>query len=413
LLKRDAPLWIAIFLDLVGFSMAVVDIQFRAGSLGAPGWQIGAVQASTFIIQLIVSPLWGRLSDRIGRKTVFVACTALSAASMAVYASADVLWLLLAARILSGLGSANVAVAQAATADAYEGDQRAAALGRLSAALSAGLIAGPWIVSLMGQIMAGRTEAEVSRSIGLLGAGCSALGALLVLVFAHMPRGGFEQKKRSLAFFPLVRQFPNLAPLLIAASVAWFSLAMLEGTFGRLLTSMFHSDQPKELAAQLARTEFGLIFGFESGLAVLVSGVLLIWILKKLGQKRAVIFGLLAQGLGLALTPFMPAIGFVFGASMIYSVGSGVANPTINSLCSDQVPKDQQGELFGVLQAGRAIGFGIGPVLGGALFDAYHPGPYLVAGVVSAAAALLIFTRKDVNPPLTEGEEENQVEPAA
>lgn len=370
--------------------MAVVDIQFRAQSLGAHDWQIGAIQSSTFIVQLLVSPLWGRFSDRIGRKTVFVSCTLLSAASMALYAGSDTLWLLLAARILSGLGAANVAVAQAATADAYQGAGRAAALGRLSAALSAGLIAGPWLVSLLSQVMTGQPVAEVSRIIGLTGAGCSAFGALMVAVFAHMPKGSFEEKKRSLAFFPLVRQFPALGPLLLAAAVAWFSLAMLEGTFGRLLMRMFHTDVPLDKAAELARTEFGIIFGFESGLGVFVSGVLLTFILGALGQKRALIIGLILQGLGLAFTPFAPHLALVFAASMVYAIGSSIANPTINNLCSTQVPEDRQGELFGVLQAGRAIGFMFGPSLGNALFGIWSPGPYVVAGLASAAAALVV-----------------------
>ena len=96
------------FLDLAGFGMLIPSVQLRAESLGARGWLIGAVLASMFVVQTIASPLWGGLSDRVGRKPVVLACTALSAVSMLVYAHAASIWIVLAARVLAGLGAANV-----------------------------------------------------------------------------------------------------------------------------------------------------------------------------------------------------------------------------------------------------------------------------------------------------------------
>lgn len=103
------------------------------------------------------------------------------------------------------------------------------------------------------------------------------------------------------------------------------------------------------------------------------------------------------QGLGLALNPAAAVIASVlhplatlFIASTIYAIGSGIASPTINSLCSREVPDERQGELFGILQGSRSFGFVAGPLLGGALFDLHPTIPYILAGVVCVAAAMLV-----------------------
>ena len=143
MVRLELPLLLAVFFDLLGWGMLVADVQLRAESMMPRGWPagpvIGLLLGSTFIIQTLVSPLWGGLSDRSGRKPILILCSALSASAMFVYGFSTGLMLLVASRILSGLGAANVAVAQAVVADNYEGPDRAAALGRLGAALSTGL----------------------------------------------------------------------------------------------------------------------------------------------------------------------------------------------------------------------------------------------------------------------------------
>ena len=129
----------------------------------------------------------------------------------------------------------------------------------------------------------------------------------------------------------------------------------------------------------------------------MIQASLIGWLVKQYGDSRMVRFGYLGQGIGLALNPFAglmaPAVAplaLLMVASTLYAIGSSIANPTINGLCSRLTPDDRQGELFGLLQGTRSIGFVIGPVVGGALFDANPPLPYLVAGAVCLGAALLV-----------------------
>ena len=382
----ELPLLAAVFLDLLGFGMVIADFQLRAERLVPPGWPtgplIGALLASTFLVQLLVSPRWGRFSDHRGRKPVVLVCTLLSAAAMLVYGFADsIAWLLLS-RILAGLGSANVVVAQAFLSDETEGDARTAALGRISAAISAGLVLGP---PIGGELAARGGNLAIGITAGL----ASILGAvwLAVALPSTPPREVREPGRRPPIDLTLLRDLPGLRPLVLIATVAWFSLATLEGTFARLIHHLFGYGQ----------VEFGRLFGYEALLGIIVSAHILGWISKRIDETPLLRGAYLAQGLGLALNPIAAAVAFVvpplgtlFFASTLFAVGAGLANPTVNALCSKITPDDRQGELFGLLQGTRAVGFVLGPIVGGWMFDRHPAAPYFLAGAVCVLAAILV-----------------------
>jgi MFS family permease len=177
----------------------------------------------------------------------------------------------------------------------------------------------------------------------------------------------------------LLKDVPGVRPLVVLATVAFFALACLEGTFGRLI----------KLNLGLDESAFGAIFSFESVLGVVVQAALLPWVVARLQPRATMRTGFLLQGLGLGLTPFAPSLIALFGCSALYAIGVGLANPTINALGSQLTPEERQGELFGLLQAARSGGFILGPILGGAMFDWKPASPYLLAGIVSIAVALL------------------------
>ena len=127
--------------------MILPDVQLRAEGFGASGIVIGLLQSSTFGVQLLISPAWWRLSDRVGRKPVLVGLTLVSALSMFAYAPNLGLWGILVSRVLAGLAGANVAVAQAYLADHSKPEQRATAMGRIGVAVTAGRgVAVAWTV---------------------------------------------------------------------------------------------------------------------------------------------------------------------------------------------------------------------------------------------------------------------------
>ena len=384
--RTEIPLFVAIFLDLLGFGMIVVDIQLRVAEMVPSGWKVGltvgAILASTFVIQMLVSPYWGRASDRLGRKPVIVACTALSALAMLVYGGATSVWWILASRILAGLSAANVAVSQALIADIYESKMRSIAMGRIGAAITAGLVVGPPIGGTVSHLFG-------SDKVGYVAGGLSLIGVLIMLVVLPNPKPlNAASTKKEITLNPsLLRDIPAIRPLAIIAAVAWFSLATLEGTFARLIGQLYNYDE----------LQFGYLFGYESLLGVFVQAVLIAWLAKRFSESNLLRSAYLSQGVGLALNPaavltmgLLSPIVVLIVASTLFALGTGIASATVNGMCSRLCPDERQGELFGLLQGTRSFGFVAGPMLGGVLFDWWAPLPYLFAGGICAVAALLV-----------------------
>jgi len=391
--KSEAPILAAVFLDLLGFGMVLADIQLRAESMvprgWRPGWIVGGLLASTFVTQLLASPRWGRYSDRRGRKAVIVGCTVISASAMLVYGLAGSIWVLLLSRILSGFGAANVAVVQAYISDQSEASDRMAALGRVGAAISAGLVAGPPIGGFLAAFGG-------NFLIGLAAGAASLAGAVWMWISLpnRPPRQEQEPGKAPVIDLRLLHDLPRLRPLVLIAVVAWFSLAMLEGTFARLISHLYRYDQ----------RQFGVLFGYESLLGIIVQASIIGWTVRRMKDTNVLRMGYVGQGIGLAINPFasvlLPSVApfiVLLLASTLYGVGSSLANPTVNGLCSRLTPDSRQGELFGLLQGARSVGFVVGPVLGGTLFDWHPAAPYLIAGIVCIGAATLVPRVSGVN----------------
>ena len=368
------PLYFAIFLDLVGFGMAFPDLQLRAEEFGAPGWLIGALLSSYFVVQFIASPHWGRLSDRVGRKPVLAFCTGLSAASMLVYAFADNIWVILFSRVLAGLAAANVVVAQAYIADNTPENQRQKAMGQMSSAILLGLIAGPAIGGFLAKLGG-------NYLLGLSAAGASALSLIWIsLAVPHQkPKEAREPGKAPVFAFGILKDVPDLRRIFWIAAAGWFVLACLEGTFGRLIKLNLGYDQD----------EFGLIFSWESLVGAAV-GLTIGWISSRIANGTVLRIGYVLQALGLAYMPFARNLFELFATGTLFAIGTGVTNPTLNSVGSLVTPKDRQGELFGVMQATRSLGFFVGPTIGGLLFDSVPSSPYLLAAAVALIAAVLL-----------------------
>lgn len=382
------PLLGAIFLDLVGFGMMFPDIQLRAERLGARGWMIGGILASYYLLQMLVSPRWGTLSDRWGRKPVLLICGALSAGSMLVYALGDSIPAMLISRAMAGLGAANVVVAQAAISDRTSGEGRSVAQGRLSAMISAGLVFGP----ALGGFLA---HSGGSRLVGLAAAALSLAGTLwLLLGLPNQPaRGQTATAPSPRNTTTWIKNNSPLWRLFLVATVAWFALACLEGTFGRLI----------ERTLGLGQLGFGLILALD-GIAAALQGLLFPFLVRRLRPEVLLRTAYLLQAIGLVALPFAPNVAVLILLNSLYGIGLGIASPTINALASTRTPEDRQGEVFGLLQSVRAMGFLLGPIIGGTLFDLRPHLPYLAAaGTLFLAAVLLTRLRptpEEGSPPL-------------
>lgn len=371
----ELPLLLAIFLDLVGFSMLIPDMQTRLEAFGASGVVIGAVLSVYFVVQILVSPLWGKVSDRIGRKPVLVISGALSCASLVMYAFADTTSWILVSRVLAGFAAANVVVAQAYIADITTEERRMTAMGRVGGSTMAGTIVGPAVGGILAALGG-------NYLLGLVAATAAGLGAMwILLAVPHRPPTATGRPwGRVFLDFSLLKEVPAVRPLMLLGATAWFSLACLEGTFGRLLKAIWGYGE----------MEFGWIFSYESLLGVIVQAVLLGWLAARMAPRALLRLGYLLQGIGLAVTPLAPNLLALFGASTLYAFGGGVASPTLATLSSQVTPEHRQGEMFGLFQSARSFGFIFGPILGGRLFDTLPAAPYWLAGFVAIVVGLSV-----------------------
>ncbi|MGI8924061.1 MAG: MFS transporter [Fimbriimonadales bacterium] len=368
---------IAIFLDLTGFGMMFPDVQLRGQELGIPGWRIGAILASYYIIQFVLSPFWGRLSDDVGRRKILLVCTGLSAVAMFAYGllpGEPALW---AGRVLAGFGAGNVAIAQAFVADAAESKyDRARALGLMGAVVSAGLVLGPVVGALA-------VEIGGKLALGVIAGGLSSIGGLLILAkLAKVPAARSDQPAR--VGFSLIAKSSILRSLFLVAILGWFALACLEGTFGRYLEWKFG----------FGRMEFGAFLALEAAVAFL-QGFTFPALSKKL-SNRAILYGSFAlQAIGFVLIPLAPSIPMLIVASILFGVGLGLSGPAINVLAVNAALPNVRGGVLGTLQGARAAGFFLGPIVAGGLFDAFPPAPYYLAAALATIATLAAMRLKD------------------
>jgi DHA1 family multidrug resistance protein-like MFS transporter len=292
----------------------------------------------------------------------------------------------LGSRILAGLAAANVVVTQAYLAETTQESERAGVMGRIGAAISIGLIVGPFFGGQLVQIGG-------SQLLGIVAGSASAVGAVILAIGMKNlpPKSKREPGKTPIIDFRLLSEVPGLKSMFVLATVAWFALACLEGTFGRLVAHKFEFPLTElGMHFTLPQGASGTVFALESLVAFAVQGLLYGTLAKKFEFGTLLRLSYILQGIGLLLTPFAPGFGVILAFSALYSLGGAISNPTVNTACSNMVSEEKQGELFGLLQASRSIGFLFGPLIGGALFDLRPSLPYVVAGAVAIAAALLV-----------------------
>src|SRR5499426_1491146 len=147
-------IFLTVFIDLIGFGIVVPLIALYSRSYGASGFLIGVIGASFSMMQFVFAPIWGRLSDRVGRRPVLLVSTAGAAVSYVLFAVASsftggvALGILLGARLFAGACGANITVAQAYIADITPPEDRSRRMGLIGMAFGLGFIFGPAIGGL-------------------------------------------------------------------------------------------------------------------------------------------------------------------------------------------------------------------------------------------------------------------------
>jgi MFS family permease len=384
-------LFLTVFLDLLGFGLVVPFLPGVARAHGASDLVATLVGASFSLMQFLFIPLWGRLSDRVGRRPVLLWSIAASAVGMAFLGLAGSIVTLFAARIFSGIATANIAVAQAYIADITTPENRARGMGMIGMAFGLGFIFGPVMGGLLGQY-------EVLGHPGALAAfaaaGLSVVNFAMALVSLpeSVPpeRRGPSRRRLAPMDVEAIRQAARLPgvglALIIGASVIfWF--AGLEQTF-RLFT---------EDAFGMSVLGTGLVLTMVGVISASVQGGLIHRLSMRFGEAALVRTGALVLSSAFACIWFCTSFGpwakaVLYLGSGLTALGTGLLTPSLSSYVSRQAPMEAQGATLGVLQSMNALARVLGPVTAGFLYQFFGMrGPYsfgaigmLIAGLIAA-----------------------------
>lgn len=364
-------LFAVLFIVMLGFSILFPIEPFYIQKFGATYKTMGWLMASFSLAQFVFSPLWGRLSDRVGRKPVMMVGLAGYAVSMTLFGLATSVPMLFIGRTLAGiLSSATLPTAMAVIADATGEDDRAKAMGILGAAFGLGVIFGPFIGGVLG---------DVAISLPFFAASGLSLVTLIFVAVALPETVRAGQQRRAEAgssrWSALNR---DTVPLYLLAFLVTFSLAALESTFPFLAANRLGLDQ----------RSVGYVYAVMGIVAVAVQGGLVGRLKTLIGEDRMIPVGLLVSAVGLLGIAFASNTVMATVGISLFGGGHGLIRPANASLISQRAGVGY-GLAIGVLDSMDAMGRVLGPVAGAYLYAVRDGAPFLSGGGLNLLACVM------------------------
>jgi MFS family permease len=412
-----AILFLTVLLDLIGFGIVLPLLPTYAKQLGASPLMIGLIAAIYSSMQFIFSPIWGKLSDKIGRRPVMLSSIFLAAVSYAFFSLAVSIPLLILARALSGIGSANISAAQASITDLTDSKSRSGAMGMLGAAFGIGFIIGPLIGGML------MTNYGISM-VGIVAAALNSLNFILAVFFLS------ESNTHAVSITSLLKrkQKPIHADSSLLASLSRKRAAYVEklgAAFSSrpvallMIINFIYSLAivNMQVSAILLWSEFyhtteqqiGYLFAYVGFISVIVQGGMLPKLGKRFGDHKLMVFGHIASFIGVFFVPFIPqdsmfSIGLVI--LLFFAIGTSLVNPLNISMISLYSYKQKQGQIMGFAQSVNALARILGPFSGSILYGIDHRFPYILAGVLTVIGTIISISlfKYDIEAlePLTE-----------
>ena len=365
--------------DVLGFGVIVPLVPYMADRFGAAPWVITAILGSYSLCQLIAAPLWGRLSDRYGRRPILIIGMAGACLSYLLLGLAPGLSWLLLSRMLSGFMAGNISAAMAYAADVSLPQHRARALGTVGAAIAVGFMIGP----ALGGVLVGNDVRSASFLLpALVSAALSIVAMVLVTVLLRESVGAAERqvnrnRARPATVLHTLAARPALRWLVLAGVLVTFSQSTLESIVALWGLKRFG----------IGPRSVGLILFGLAAITVAMQGGLVRVLAPRFGEQRLAIGGIAAYVGGLALAGLAPTLLTAIGGLALCGFGSGAFSPSASALASRQADAGNRGVVMGTYQAGTSLARVLGPFSSGFIFGRFGPGaPFLVGALVTLQA---------------------------
>jgi MFS family permease len=369
-----------IFMNIMGFGIVVPLLPFYAQSFNAEPWAIALVFSAYSLGAFFSEPIWGRLSDRIGRKPLLISTVCGTCLCYGILAFAPNIYVAFFVRLIGGMASGNASVIQAYIADVTPPSHRSGRMGLLGAGFNVGFILGPALGGILANPALGTEGFRLPLLTASALAACSAVGVLLfVKETRKVDRNTFVQPSR-LAMLGFAARDPAVSRLILVTFVAGFALTGIESTFGFWAHARFDWG-PREI---------GLVFGLTGVVSAICQAFLTGPLSRQFGEAT-----MLAAGMGLSAVCFLAQAispGQVISIALfgVAALGNSVAYPNVSALISRVTDPDNQGAVMGLNNATGAFARVAGPLAAGIAFAQIDAnGPWIIAALASFPAILL------------------------
>ncbi len=379
-------LFCVILLDLIGFGIVIPILPFLSPELGADKMDIALIIVTYALCAAVSAPMWGRLSDNIGRKPVIMICLAGAACAYLMLGLASALWMVFAARGFAGLMAGNFGVASAMIADITTPQNRARGMGLIGAAFGLGIVLGPMLGGLL-------SAGEGSFLLPCIVAGGMSMLAMIAAAF-FLPESLPQQKRRDNHQQEEAGQVSSI-------------YGLLKQTNSRLLVSQFILHQAAvssitylfplwvgDLLGWRAR-EVGVIFGVQGALMVIVQGGLLSPLVRLFGELLLLRLAIGALLLGLLSAIFVNTMSGMVGSFFLALTGATLCIPLLNTIVSFTTAQQYRGRMLGITSAASSWGRVIGPLLAGTNLALWgYQGAWLGSAIIVVIYLLWALMKK-------------------
>ncbi|HYE47469.1 MAG TPA: MFS transporter [Caulobacter sp.] len=372
-----------VFINIAGFGIVIPLLPFYASAFGAPAWQVIVLFSAYSLGNFFAEPIWGKLSDRIGRRPVLMLTIFGNAATYIALAFAPDLWVAMLIRFVGGILTGNISTIQGYLADVTPPDKRAGRMGLMAAAFSLGFVTGPSIGGLLAQEGVGIAGFRLPL---LLAAGLALTAGAGVALFVRETRHvhlDAPRRKRFEGLGDAIAQ-PVIWRVLVVSLIAMAGFAGMEATFGLWSKHQFGWG-PREI---------GFCFLVIGVTAALAQSLLTGWMARRVGEPATLMTGLVLIAAGFA---FQPLVGgnwpiAVLGM-VVVALGQSLAFPNIIAILSKASPHDRQGEMLGLNTAAGALARIVGPLVAAPLFTGIGPSAPFAAAAGLCIPALFMAWR--------------------
>ncbi len=384
-------LWLVVFISLMGFGITAVPFPIVAEQFHAsPFWITWGSSGVFSLFQLVATPLWGRLSDQIGRKPVLIVSLIGAFLAYVWTAYADGLIVLIAARAFAGLMSGNLSAAFAYVSDITEPGNRARYLGIISSAFGLGFAAGPVLGGQLGRMPDGTATLFAP---GLTAAALTIVAIVGAMFFLKesLPAEVRAQRKamvtasgvrESASPFALLGKKPVLAGLSFAALAVSCGGAAMQSIYPIWARDIF----------LLQLNAIGAHFGVFACCSAFGQAVLTGILVKRMGEKSVALLAVAGVAVGLVLFALAHSLVATWVALIVLGLGLGIFTPSVTSLVSFEAAATNRGAVMGVFNAGSSAGRVLGPAYAGESYRHLGPGaPYLISAILTVVGGIFLL----------------------